>query len=156
MADTYTQIYLQLVFAVQGRIPLIQDHIRDELEKYICGIIKAHKAKVYAIYCNPDHIHILVSANPRLSVSELVKLIKSNSAKWLNEKREIREKFRWQYGYGAFSYAHNSLDNVIHYIENQEEHHKVFTFKEEYELLLKEFKINYQERNLFSFDVDEN
>ena len=151
MADTYTQVYIQVVFAVQGRASAIKEEFRNRLEQYICGIVRSHKAKVYAIYCNPDHIHILISINPNISISELVNKIKSNSSKWINEVIQPRKKFNWQAGYGAFSYAQSALKNVIRYIENQEEHHRKTTFKSEYEGLLDQFEVAYAPEYLFEF-----
>ena len=105
MANTYTQMYVQIVFAVKGRKNLIIETYRDEIEKYICGIINNNKSKPLAIYCNPDHIHILIGMNPSTSLSDLVRDIKANSSRWINEKKWLSEPFRWQEGYGGFTYS---------------------------------------------------
>ena len=136
MANTYTQLYVQLVFAVKGRQHLIPEKIRDETEKYICGIIKNERSKPLAIYCNPDHTHILIGLHPAVSISDITRKIKANSSKWLNEKKYLIGVFHWQEGFGAFTYSKSQIDRVIKYIINQHEHHKKSTFKEEYLKLL--------------------
>ncbi len=151
MANTYTQIYLHIVFSVKGRQNLIQNKWQDELHKYICGIVNGKKQKVYAIGGMPDHIHILVSISPNIAISELVRDIKANTSKWINEKGLIKEKFQWQEGFGAFSYAQSQLDNVMAYINNQEQHHQKKTFKEEYLDLLQKFNVEYDEKYLFEW-----
>ena len=132
MPNTYTQIYVQIVFAVKGRQNLIAEKHRDELEKYICGIISNKKSKPLAIYCNPDHTHILIGLNPNISISEMARDIKANSSKWINESNWIMGKFNWQEGYGAFTYSKSQIDTVVKYILNQPAHHKKTSFKDEY------------------------
>ncbi len=151
MANSYTQLYVQFVFAVKGRANLIKETFRDEIEKVISGIVTNHDSKTYAIYCNPDHVHILVSIHPTISVSKLVEQIKSGSSKWLNEKRYLPGKFNWQVGYGAFSYSKSQIDHVVKYILNQPEHHKKRTFREEYLDLLEKFEIEYNPKYLFEW-----
>ena len=151
MANTYTQLYVQIVFAVKSRHNLIHKDIRDELEKYICGIIKNNKSKPLAIYCNPDHTHILVGLHPEISVSEITGDIKSSSSKWINENGKIRGKFHWQAGYGAFTYSKSQIARVSNYILNQEKHHKKRSFKEEYLDILKKFEIDFDEKYLFEW-----
>jgi putative transposase len=151
MANTFSQIYIQIVFSVKGRQNLIQKKWQEELYKYICGIINGKQQKVLAIGGVLDHIHILVSLKPNISISDLVKLIKINSAKWINEKTLVYGKFQWQEGFGAFSYSQSQLDNVIGYINNQEQHHKKKTFKDEYIELLKNFNVSYDEKFLFDW-----
>ena len=151
MADSYTQLYIQIVFAVKHRHCLIGEHFRDELEKYICGIVRKHHCKALAIYCNPDHTHLLVGMNPAISISELVKSIKSNSSRWINEMKFINTEFRWQKGYGAFSYSQSHLSRVADYIARQHEHHKKKTFKEEYLQFLKEYEVSFREEYLFDW-----
>ncbi|GGE35554.1 IS200/IS605 family transposase [Psychroflexus planctonicus] len=151
MANTFTQVYIQIVFTVKGRQNLIHKKWKDELYKYICGIVNAKQQKVYAIGGVADHIHILVSIKPNISISELVRSIKANSSKWINEKGLVLGKFQWQGGFGAFSYAQSQLDTVIKYINNQEKHHKVKTFKDEYTEFLEKFEIDYDEKYLFKF-----
>lgn len=151
MANTYTQIYLHIVFSVKGRENLIQKKWKEELHKYICGIVNGKKQKVYAIGGMSDHIHILVSILPNIAISDLVRDIKANSSKWINEKEYLIGKFQWQEGFGAFSYAQSQLDTVIAYINNQEQHHQKKTFQNEYLELLQKFKIEYDEKFLFEW-----
>lgn len=149
MANTYSQLYVQIVFAVKGRQNLISKNNKDEIYKYITGIITNHKQKLIVINGMPDHIHILVGIKPDMSLSDLVRDIKSNSSKFINEQKWINGKFEWQTGFGAFSYGHSQLANVIKYIENQEEHHKTKTFREEYIAFLKLFNIDFKNEYLF-------
>lgn len=149
MANTYSQLYIQIVFAVKGRQNLISKKWKDEIYKYITGIITNKKQKLIAINGMPDHIHILVGIKPDTSLSDLVRDIKSNSSKFVNEQKWINGKFEWQTGFGAFSYGHSQLSHVIKYIENQEEHHKTKTFKEEYIAFLKLFNIDFKNEYLF-------
>jgi len=149
MANTYSQLYIQIVFAVKGRQNLISSKRKDEIYKYITGIITNQKQKPIAINGMPDHIHILVGIKPDTSLSDLVRDIKSSSSKFINEQGWINGKFEWQTGFGAFTYGHSQLTNVIKYIENQEEHHKTRTFKEEYIGFLKLFNIDYKNEYLF-------
>ena len=151
MPNTYTQIYVQIVFAVKGRQNLIAEKHRDKLEKYICGIIKNNKSKPLAIYCNPDHVHILIGLNPAISISDTARNIKANSSKWINENRWINGLFRWQEGFGAFSYSKSQIDTVIKYILNQREHHRKTTFKDEYLKLLKKSDIQFNDNYLFEW-----
>lgn len=150
MANTYTQLYIHLVFAVKFREQLISNSWKHELYKYICGIATNNKHKIYAINGMPDHIHILISAKPHISLSELVKDIKSSSSRWINEKGFVKGKFLWQEGFGAFSYSQSNLAHVIRYIENQEVHHEKKTFKEEYKSILEAFKVSYDEKYIFA------
>ena len=154
MANTYTQLYIQFVFAVQGRKNLIKETFRDEIEKVICGIITNQKCKTYAIYCNPDHTNVFVGMHPTMSPSKLMEHVKSGSSKWLNEKKYIPTQFHWQNGFGAFTYSKSHIDNVVKYIINQPEHHKKQTFKNEYLLLLKKFEIEYDPKYLFEWYDD--
>ena len=152
MPNTYTQLYLQIVFAVKGRQNLISEKHREQVEKYICGIISNNKSKPLAIYCNPDHIHILISIHPNVSVSELARVIKTNSSKWINENKWMQEKFAWQEGFGAFSYAKSQIDTVVKYILNQPEHHRRTSFRNEYLAFLEKFEIDYNDKYLFEFN----
>jgi putative transposase len=151
MANTYTQIYLQIVFSVKGRQNLIHKNWKDELHKYICGVVNGKDQKVYAIGGVADHIHILVSIKPTILISDLVRDIKANSSKWINDNHYIIGKFQWQDGFGAFSYSQSHLDNVIAYINNQELHHQNKTFKDEYIELLHKFNIEFDEKYLFDW-----
>jgi putative transposase len=149
MANTYTQIHIHAIFAVQNRDCIVRHDWQDELYKYITGIVQNNKHKLLAINGMPDHVHILFGFRPSQSLSDLMQDIKGSSSKWINEKRFIKGKFSWQEGYGAFSYSKSNLPNVIQYIKNQEEHHKKRSFIEEYEDLLKEFEIDYDGRFVF-------
>jgi REP element-mobilizing transposase RayT len=151
MANTYSQVFIQFVFVVKGRENLIHEPLKDELYKYICGIVTGNKQKVYAIGGMPDHIHLLVSLKPDAVMSDLMRDIKSCSSKWINENKKVRGRFQWQVGFGAFSYSRWDLDRVIAYINNQEAHHAKKTFKEEYRKLLSEFEIEYDDRYLFEW-----
>ena len=149
MANTYTQIHIQAVFVVQNRDCLINNSWKDELYKYITGILKNNQHKPLAINGMPDHLHILFGMRPTQSLSELIQDIKGDSSKWINEKRYLKKKFSWQEGFGAFSYSKSHISKVINYIEKQEEHHKKKSFIEEYVEFLKAFDIDYDERYIF-------
>ena len=149
MANTYTQIHIQIVFTIQNRECVIKNTWRDELYKYITGIIQNNKHKLLAINGMPDHIHILIGYRPAQSLSDLVQDIKGSSSKWINEKRFVQVRFSWQEGYGAFSYAKTDLAKIIGYIQQRQEHHIRKSFLEEYLELLKEFDIEYDDRFVF-------
>jgi REP element-mobilizing transposase RayT len=151
MANTYTKIYLHVVFSVKGRQNLIQKGWKEELYKYICGIVNGNEQKVYAIGGVADHIHILLSIKPNIALSDLVRDIKANSSKWINEKGLVKRKFQWQEGFGAFSYAQSQLNTIIAYINNQEQHHAKKAFRDEYVELLKKFNVGYDEKYLFDW-----
>ncbi|MBP1672896.1 MAG: transposase, family [Bacteroidetes bacterium] len=151
MANTYTQFYNQFVFSVKGRENFIKETFREELEKIICGIISNNKCKTYAIYCNPDHVHIMVGMHATISPSKLMEQVKSGSSKWLNEKKYIYGKFHWQDGFGGFSYSKSHIDKVVKYILNQPKHHKNRSFREEYMLFLQKFNIDFNEQYLFEY-----
>ena len=146
MANTYTQIYTMFVFSVKGRQKLIIDKYEQEIHKYISSIVNAHSQKLICINGTNDHIHILISIKPNISISDLMKEVKASSSKWINEKKWFSSKFSWQKGYGAFSYSHSQLANVTEYIKNQKEHHKSVSFRQEYKKLLDSFKIDYNEK----------
>ena len=149
MANTYTQLHIQFVFAVQNRISLIQPSWEEELFKYITGIVKNHKHKMIAINGMPDHIHLFVGLHPVQSISNLLQVVKGESSEWINNKGFVRGKFQWQEGYGAFSYGHSQVNQVYQYIMNQKEHHEKQTFLEEYRGLLEKFEIVYDEKYVF-------
>jgi len=151
MPNTYSQIYIQIVFTVKGRQNLIDKNHKEELQKFISGIVQNRQQKLLAIYAMPDHIHILVGIKPNIAISDLVRDIKAGSSKFINDNRWINGKFNWQEGFGAFSYSRNQIDNVIKYIANQEEHHKKNSFKEEYMDFLKTYEIDYDENYLFEW-----
>ncbi|MCX6230379.1 MAG: IS200/IS605 family transposase [Bacteroidetes bacterium] len=155
MPNTYTQIYIHLVFAVQGRHNIINNTIKEELQKYTTGILENRKQKLYAINIMPDHCHIFFSMTPTINISDLVKDIKTGITNHINKNHLLLTKFEWQKGFGAFSYAHSQIDNVVKYIQNQEEHHKKHTFREEYIDFLKKFNVDYNPNYLFEFYEDE-
>src|SRR5690554_800456 len=149
MANTYTQVHIQTVFAVQNRQSLIKNDWKADLYKYITGIIQNNQHKVLQINGMPDHIHILFGMRPSQSLSDLMKQVKQDSSKWINNRGFVNGKFAWQSGYGAFSYSKSELPNVINYIKNQEKHHNRLTFQEEYLSLLKKFNVEFDERYIF-------
>ncbi len=151
MSGTFSQIYIQIVFAVKGRESLIHASWEAELYKYITGIVRNKEQKVLAINGMPDHIHILIGMKPSCCLSDLVREIKKSSNEFIRSKGFTKTNFRWQEGYGAFSYGHSSLDNVIRYVTNQKEQHKKKAFKEEYKDFLKEFEVDFREEYLFEW-----
>jgi REP element-mobilizing transposase RayT len=151
MAGTYSKIYIQAVFAVKGRKNLISTSWKSELHKYISGIITEKEQKSIIVNGMPDHIHCFFGLKPRMAISDLVRDIKNNSSKFINEQEFIPGKFEWQGGFGAFSYSPSHIDNVYHYILNQERHHRKKTFKNEYTSLLNEFGIEHKPEYLFDW-----
>ena len=154
MADTFSQIYIQIVFAVQNRNSLIQPAWEEELYKYITGIVQNKEQKMLAINGTSNHIHFFIGMKPTCCLSDLVREIKKASSSFIKEKQFSRFKFQWQEGFGAFSYSHTQLGDVIRYIENQKEHHKKKTFKEEYLAFLKAFEIEFKDQYLFQWLED--
>jgi REP element-mobilizing transposase RayT len=151
MANTYTQIYIQMVFAVQGRAYMIQSRTRDELYKYITGVVRNKGQKLLAIGGMPDPIHLFVGMKPDLSVSELMRDVKRASSLFINERKWFQGHFSWQEGFGAFSSSHEDIDRVVKYVLNQEEHPRRKTFREEYLALLKASEVDYDEKYLFDW-----
>jgi putative transposase len=157
MPNTYTQIHIQAVFTVQNRDCIIHEKWKNELYKYIAGIIQNNNHKLLAINGMPDHIHVLFGLRPSQSVSDLMQDIKGNSSKWINDRKFVKGKFSWQEGYGAFSYSKSEVPDVIRYIRNQHDHHRKKSFIEEYLEILKEFKIEYNEKYVFKpINIDYN
>jgi putative transposase len=151
MANTYTQIYIQFVFAVKNRQNLIAKHNKEELHKYISGIVDQRGQKLLAIYCMPDHIHMFVSLGPNILISNFMRDVKAGSSKFINDKKWVQVNFEWQLGYGAFSYSHSQIDSVVKYINNQEQHHLKTSFKDEYVGFLKRFNVEYNDKYLFDW-----
>ena len=151
MASTYSQIYIQYIFAVKGRVNLLKRPWRDEVFKYISGIIKGKNQKAIIVNGMADHVHAFVGLKPAMPVSDLIRDIKNNSTNFINEQKFLKGKFEWQEGYGAFSYSHSQMNHVYQYIANQEEHHRKKTFKEEYFDFLEKFEIEYDEKYLFEW-----
>jgi putative transposase len=149
MANTYSQVYIQIVFSVKNRQSLINDEWKEDLFKFICGIINNLNCKPIAVNGVGDHLHVLIGLKPSLPISELVQKIKANSSRWITENNFVKGKFEWQSGYGVFSYSHSQLTKVINYIKKQEEHHSIKSFNEEYIEFLKAFEIDYDKRYIF-------
>ena len=151
MSGTFSKLYIQVVFAVKGRENLIANSWKDELHKYLAGIIKGKDQKSIIVNGMPDHIHAFIGLRPAMKISDLVRDVKNNSSNFINDNKFVKGKFNWQNGYGAFSYSHSHIDKVYQYVLNQEDHHKKRTFREEYIGLLKKFQIEYEEKYLFDW-----
>jgi putative transposase len=151
MANTYTQIYIHIIFTVKGKHNLIPRVYNSEIQKYLSGLIQKRNHKLLAINNEPDHMHILIGLDPKISISDFSRDIKSIASKFINEKRWFKKRFEWQKGYGAFSHSRSQINHVITYIQNQEEHHKRKSFKEEYIELLKKFNVKYNDKYLFDW-----
>ncbi len=149
MANTYTQIYLQFIFAPKFRASLIHHDWENDLYKYITGIIQHHNHKMLCINGMPDHIHLLVGFHTTQSIGDLMQDVKASSSKWINENKLTKHRFEWQSGYGAFSYSKSQVADVIAYIQRQKEHHRKRTFLEEYKLFLENFQVEYNEQFIF-------
>lgn len=149
MANTFSQIYIQVVFGVNGRLSLIPPEFKGELYKYMTGIVRNNRQKLLSINGMSDHVHILIGLKPAMALADLVRDIKADSSNFINKKKWVRGKFGWQGGYGAFSYGHSQLNTVIRYIQNQEQHHRRRTFRDEYLLWLKKFEIPFDEKYVF-------
>lgn len=151
MANTFSQIYIQTVFAVGNRESLITPAFKEDLYKYISGIVRNQGQKLISINGMPDHIHILIGLRPAMALADLVREIKADSTNYINENRWVNGRFNWQEGYGAFSYGHSQLSTVIRYIQNQETHHQKRSFKKEYLTLLRKFDIAFNDKYVFEF-----
>lgn len=151
MANTYTQCYFHIVFAVKNRNALIKKVWKDELEKYITGIVQNHKHKMLAIGSMPDHIHIFLGYNLNHLIPDLVEEIKTSSNLWIKNKKFSKFKFEWQKGYGAFTHSKSQIDSVVKYVLTQEKHHQKKSFKEEYLEMLRKFEIEYKDEYVFDF-----
>ena len=155
MPNTYSQIYIQVVFTVRGRQCLIQKPHRERLHKYITGIVQERDHKMLAVFCMPDHVHFLAGIKPRMAISDLVRDVKTATSSLINAEQLSPTRFSWQEGFGAFSYSRDQIDTVVRYILNQEEHHRTKSFREEYLNLLEEFEIPFEEKYLFDWVLDE-
>lgn len=151
MAGTFSQIYIQVVFAVKGRENLLQKPWRDEVFKYMSGIIREKNQKPIIVNGVEDHVHLFIGLKPSMCLSDLVRDVKNNTTNFINDKKFTKKKFLWQEGFGAFSYSHSHIDNVYKYILNQEEHHRKQTFKAEYLEYLEKFEIEHDEKYLFEW-----
>lgn len=155
MAGTYSQIYIQIVFAVKNRENVLQKPWRNEVFKYMSGIITQKNQKSIIVNGVTDHVHLFIGLKPSMAISDLVRDIKNNSSNFINNNKFVKGSFSWQEGYGVFSYAHSQIEQVYKYILNQEEHHKTKTFKEEYLSFLNKFEIKYDEKHLFNWYCEE-
>jgi REP element-mobilizing transposase RayT len=151
MANTYTQLDIHLVFAVKNRDGLIHKTWKSELYRYIGSIIEHHGHKPLKINGMPDHIHIFLGYKPTQLIPDLVEEIKTSSNRFVNRQKLVKGKFAWQVGYGAFSYSKSQRNDVIQYIEQQEQHHQKKSFREEYLQILDKFEVDYQDAFLFDF-----
>jgi REP element-mobilizing transposase RayT len=149
MANNYSQIYIQIVFAPEGRQSLIPKKHKEELHKYMTGIVTERRQKLLAVHCMPDHTHMLIGLKPSMALSDLVRDVKNASANFINRKRWVIGRFSWQEGFGAFSYGHSQLSGIINYIRDQERRHAKRTFREEYLRFLKKYEIEHDERFIF-------
>ena len=151
MADTYTQLYIQLVFAVKHRTSFIQPQWKDALYKYVTAAVQNDRHKMLAINGMPDHIHLFIGLNPVIAISDMVRDIKRAGNNWINDNQLVKGRFEWQDGFGAFSYSRSHISQVCRYIEQQEQHHAKTTFRTEYVALLTAFGIDYKDEYLFQF-----
>lgn len=150
MADTYTQLYIHIVFAVKYRDAAISEEWDERLRQYITGIVQHNRHKLIAINNMPDHMHMFIGLNPVQSISVLIQQVKGDSSEWINKEKLTKQRFRWQEGYGAFSYARSQVDTVVKYIQNQQIHHKKKNFLVEYREMLDSFGIRYDQSRVFS------
>ncbi|MGC9365378.1 MAG: IS200/IS605 family transposase [Fidelibacterota bacterium] len=156
MANTFTQITIHIIIAVKRRENLLSKSIKPQIFRYITGIITNKSQKLLAINGVADHVHFLIGLSPEMALSDLVRDVKNNSTNFINKERLVPGKFQWQLGYGAFSYSRSQRSRIIRYIENQEQHHRKRTFREEYMSILKKFQVEYDEKYLFEFYDDVN
>jgi REP element-mobilizing transposase RayT len=152
MAGTYTQIYIHAVFAVKNKLCLIQKENKNEIFKYVAGILKGKKQKPIIVNGTQNHIHLLFGLNQSSSVSEIIRDVKNNSTNYINKNKYSIGRFSWQEGYGAFSYSRSQIETIYNYIYNQESHHKKKSFEEEYKGFLKKFEVSYKEEYLFEWN----
>lgn len=155
MANTYGQFYAHIIFAPKYRANVIRESFREELQKYITGIVQEKGHKMLAIYCMPDHVHILIGLKPHMALSDLVQVVKKEATNFINEKKWVAGRFAWQAGYGYFSHSHSELDKVVKYILNQKEHHKKKPFRVEYLEILRRCEVEYEEKYLFEWIMEE-
>jgi putative transposase len=153
MANTYTQLHIQFVFAVKYRAALIQKEWKPQLHSYFTALVESNSHKMLQVNSMPDHVHMLVGMRPAESIAALVQHIKTASSKWVKEKKLCAAPFAWQGGYGAFSYSKSHVQDVVRYIQNQEAHHKKQTFLDEYRQFLKVFEIQFDEQYIFTDPV---
>ena len=151
MAGTYSQLYIQIVFAVAGRKNMLDKSWRTEVFKYMAGIINAKGHKTLIVNGVSDHVHIFVGLKPSMAISDLVRDVKNNSTNFINIQNYTRGKFSWQPGYGTFSYGKSQVNRVYQYILNQENHHSKTSFREEYQEFLRKYEIEHEDKYLFEW-----
>lgn len=156
MANTYTQCYFHLVFAVKNRNALIKKEWKNDLEKYITGIVQNHHHKLLAIGTMPDHIHIYLGYNVNHLIPDLVEEIKTSGNKWIRDNHLSKFRFEWQKGYGAFTHPRSHLDKIVKYVLTQEENHRKKSFREEYLNILKQHEVEFKDEYVFDFFNDTN
>ncbi len=152
MANTYSQLYIQVIFSVKSRENAIPAKYREEVHKYVTALVSDQGQKLMAVFCMPDHIHILIGLNPDMTISDLVRKVKTESSKFINSKNWMPSKFQWQSGYGVFSYSKSQVKSVVRYILNQEQHHEKKSFQTEYRQYMEKFGVDYDERYLFDLE----
>lgn len=155
MANTYTQIYIHVVFAVKFRASLLSEQWDERLRHYITGIVQNNGHKMLSINNVPDHLHMLIGLHPKQSISEMMQLVKGDSSEWINKEKLTKRKFQWQEGYGAFSHSKSQIDGVVKYILKQQEHHHKVTFLDEYKKMLEDCGVAYDERYIFTSPMEE-
>lgn len=151
MAGVFGQFYVHVIFSPKNRANVIREVFREELQMYMTGIIQGKKHKVLAIYCIPDHVHVLIGLRPVMALAELVQVLKKESTNFINERKWVVGKFSWQEGYGFFSHSHAELDKVIQYILNQKKHHAKRSFQDEYLEILQRCEVDFEEKYLFEW-----
>lgn len=149
MAHTFTNLLIHVVFSTKDRRPFIDAKLKPALQAYMGGIIRELNGKALAIGGTGDHVHLLVRLPPAVSVSEAMRVLKTNSSRWVHENSGAKDGFGWQGGYGAFSVSHSNVENVIRYIANQDEHHQKLTFQEEHLIFLKKHENEFDERYIW-------
>lgn len=149
MSDTYSKVYIHVIFAVKNRDALIHSSWEEKLFQYVTGIVQNKGQKMLAINGISNHIHFLIGMKPSCCLSDLVREIKKSTSEFIKENCFTKFQFNWQEGFGAFSYSSSQIDNVIKYIKNQKEHHRKKTFNEEYIDFLEKFNVEYKKEYLF-------
>ncbi|MFC0264715.1 IS200/IS605 family transposase [Fontibacter flavus] len=149
MANTYSCLVVQTVFAVKYRNALIQNPWKEELFSVIGNLINETECQSLIVNGVSDHVHCLFGLKPKHSLSNVMQSVKAKSSKWLNESNYLQSRFEWQDGFGAFSYSNGQINKVYHYIKNQEAHHRKTAFLDEYEMMLKKYRIDYDDKYLF-------
>lgn len=151
MANTYTQLNAQAVFAVKGRENILTSDFRPQVFEYMTGILRNINQYPLAVNGYKNHVHIFFELHPTTNLSDVMEIVKANSSKWINSNHFVQGHFEWQRGYSAFTYSRSQRNRVIQYLTNQENHHKTQSFREEYLEMLRKFEMEYDERYIFEF-----